>query len=171
MRSVYCYYLRNMLKALVITIIVLFLMIIRVPAVQISQQENGGRKILANHQDDLGHDGLLDGKKTVRVLNGMNNGIVVYLHCQSKDDDFHQHVLAVGKYQQWSFRDNIGGTTLYWCTMDANNVHESFEVYSVEVEEMICDTQCYRILKNDGAYFFNQFQSKWEKRLSWYIPN
>ena len=131
-----------MLKALVITIIVLFLMIIRVPAVQISQQENGGRKILANHQDDLGlHDGLLDGKKTVRVLNGMNNGIVVYLHCQSKDDDFHQHVLAVGKYQQWSFRDNIGGTTLYWCTMDANTLHASFEIYNAKRDDSKCDSQ------------------------------
>ncbi|KAL2658432.1 hypothetical protein AAZV13_03G022200 [Glycine max] len=162
MRLIYCYYLRNMMKALFITIIVLFL-IIRVPAVQISQQENGGRKI---HVDDI-----LDGTKIVRVTNAMNDGIVVHLHCQSKDTDFHEHVLAVGEHQEWSFKDNLFGTTLYWCTMDAINVHVSFEVYNVDIEENICNVQCNRNLKNDGAYFYHQFESKWEKRLAWYVPN
>ena len=157
-----------MLKALAI-VIVFLMMIMRVPAMQINEQENGGRKnIVVGAEDD--NDGILGDKKTVRVLNGMNDGILVYLHCKSKDDDFHQHVLAVGEYQEWSFRDNIRDTTLFWCTMDAGKVHASFQVYRAEIEEKLCDSQCNRTLTNDGGYFYDQFHGYWEKRLSWYIP-
>ncbi|KAG5070934.1 hypothetical protein AAZX31_03G022300 [Glycine max] len=157
-----------MLKALAI-VIVFLMMIMRVPAMQINEQENGGRKnIVVGAEDD--NDGILGDKKTVRVLNGMNDGILVYLHCKSKDDDFHQHVLAVGEYQEWSFRDNIAGTTLYWCTMDANTLHASFEIYNAKRDDSKCDSQCNRTMKNDGGYFYNQFQGRWEKMLFWNIP-
>ncbi|KAG5069432.1 hypothetical protein AAZX31_01G129600 [Glycine max] len=145
------YYLKSMLKPLV-TIIV-FLMV-------------------ACAQDiySLSDNTIFDGKKTVRVYNGMNDGILVYLHCRSKDNDLGQHVLAFAEFQKWSFNDNLFGTTLFWCTMNASNVHASFEVYRAKTEEYKCDTQCDRNLKKDGGYFFNQFYGYWEKRLSWHIP-
>ncbi|KAG5060710.1 hypothetical protein JHK87_001739 [Glycine soja] len=120
--------------------------------------------------DDLGDDSIFDGRKTVCVLNGMNDDILVYLQCQSRYNDLGQHVLAVGEYQEWSFRDNIRDTTLFWCTMDAGKVHASFQVYRAEIEEKLCDSQCNRTLTNDGGYFYDQFHGYWEKRLSWYIP-
>ncbi|KAH1163038.1 hypothetical protein AAZX31_01G129400 [Glycine max] len=145
----YYYYLKSMLKPLV-TILV-FLMV-------------------ASAQDSLSDNTIFEGKQTVRVYNGMNDGILVYLHCRSKDNDLGQHVLAFGEFQKWSFNDNLFGTTLFWCTMNASNVHASFEVYRAKTEENKCDTQCNRILKKDGGYFFNQFVGHWEKRLSWHIP-
>ncbi|KAG5069441.1 hypothetical protein JHK85_001818 [Glycine max] len=147
--SYYYYCLPSMLKALV-TIIV-FLMIVSV-------------------QDGLSDDGFFGGKNTVRVYNGMNDSILVHLHCQSKDDDLGQHVLAVGEHQEWSFEDRVFGNTLFWCTMDAGNVHQSFEVYNAKIEVTKCSAQCNRILNNYGGYFFNEFSSSWEKRLSWHIP-
>ncbi|KAG4403557.1 hypothetical protein AAZX31_01G129100 [Glycine max] len=149
MSLVYSYYLTSMLKSLVT--ITIFLMIVCA-------------------QDGLSDNTIFDGKKTVRVYNGMNDGILVYLHCRSRDNDLGQHVLAVGEYQEWSFTDNLFGTTLFWCTMDAGNVHASFEVYNAQTEEMNCSTQCNRILNNYGGYFFIQYYRYWEKRLSWHIP-
>ncbi|KAG5069416.1 hypothetical protein AAZX31_01G128500 [Glycine max] len=147
--SSYYYCLTSMLKALV-TIIVFLMM--------------------ACAQDVLSDDGFFSPKNTVRVYNRMNDNILVYLHCQSKDDDLGQHVLAVGEHQEWSFNDRVIGTTLFWCTMNANNVHASFEVYNMKTELMKCSSQCNRILNNSGGYFFDEFDGYWEKRLSWNIP-
>ena len=131
--SSYYYCLTSMLKALV-TIIVFLMM--------------------ACAQDVLSDDGFFSPKNTVRVYNRMNDNILVYLHCQSKDDDLGQHVLAVGEHQEWSFNDRVFSTTLFWCTMNAGNVHVNFEVYNVKTELMKCSTQCNRILNNYGGYFF-----------------
>ncbi|KAG5089131.1 hypothetical protein JHK86_001743 [Glycine max] len=60
-------------------------------------------------QDCLSDDGFFSQKNTVRVYNRMNDNILVYLHCQSKDDDLGQHVLAVGEHQEWSFNDRPRG--------------------------------------------------------------
>ncbi|RZC29933.1 S-protein-like 2 [Glycine soja] len=90
-------------------------------------------------QDGLSDDGFFGGKITVRVYNGMNDSIPMYLHCRSKDDDLGQHVLAAGEHQEWSFKDRFFGFTLFWCTMDASNVHESFEIYNAKTELKKCD--------------------------------
>ncbi|KAH1266537.1 S- 2 [Glycine max] len=109
--------------------------------------------MVASAQDSLSDNTIFEGKQTVRVYNGMNDGILVYLHCRSKDNDLGQHVLAFGEFQKWSFNDNLFGTTLFWCTMNASNVHASFEVYRAKTEENKCDTQCNRILKKTEAIF------------------
>ncbi|KAG5060723.1 hypothetical protein GLYMA_01G142000v4 [Glycine max] len=144
--SYYC--LTSMLKALV-TIIV-FLIIVCV-------------------QDGLSDDAFYGGTTHVRVYNGMNDSIPVHLHCRSKDDDLGQHVLAVGEHQEWSFGTRVFGNTLFWCTMDAGNVHASFEIYNAKTEVATCNAQCNRILNNDGGYFFNEYSGYWEKRLSWHV--
>jgi len=114
-------------------------------------------------------DGVLDGKKHVRVTNDLNDGILVHLHCRSKDDDLGEHVLGNGGFQEWTFKDNIGDTTLFWCSMDAYNVQMSFEIYSAVADNPKCDKQCFRSLRTDGAYFYNEFGDRWEKRQSWNI--
>ncbi|RDY00049.1 hypothetical protein CR513_16816, partial [Mucuna pruriens] len=55
--------------------------------------------VLSQQEMDLGDDGLLGRKKTVRVQNDLNNGITVYLHCRSRDNDLGLHVLANGENQ------------------------------------------------------------------------
>ncbi|CAJ1949822.1 unnamed protein product [Sphenostylis stenocarpa] len=116
-----------------------------------------------------GGDSILDGKKHVRVTNDMKDGVLIYLHCRSKNDDLGVHVIANGEFQEWSFKDNLGDTTLFWCSMDAYNVQMSFEVYSAKTDSAKCDKQCYRSLRKDGAYFYYQFQNIWKKELSWTI--
>ncbi|KHN40164.1 Serine/threonine-protein kinase [Glycine soja] len=57
--------------------------------------------MVASAQDSLSDNTIFEGKQTVRVYNGMNDGILVYLHCRSKDNDLGQHVLAFGEFQKW----------------------------------------------------------------------
>jgi len=114
-------------------------------------------------------DGILGDKKTVRVTNDLTSGISVFLHCKSADSDLGPHVLEKGQDQEWSFKNNIAHSTLFWCAMRASNVEMSFNVYSYKDDSAWCDDQCNRSLKDDGLYFYNQFEKKWEKKLSWNI--
>ncbi|ESW06872.1 hypothetical protein PHAVU_010G083600 [Phaseolus vulgaris] len=127
-----------------------------------------GLMIMKMVQSEGDVDGILGGKKTVRVTNDMTNGISVFLHCKSRDDDLGARVLEIGQYQEWSFRNNIGHTTLFWCNLQARNVQNHFEAYSYKEDSAVCD-QCYRSLKDDGLYFFNQYEKKWEKKAAWNI--
>ncbi|KOM57721.1 hypothetical protein LR48_Vigan11g075400 [Vigna angularis] len=127
-----------------------------------------GLMITKMAQSEREVDGILGSKKTVRVENDLTNGISVFLHCKSRDDDLGEHVLENGQYQEWRFRNNIAHSTLFWCAMRASNVQSSFDVYSYKADNAVCD-QCNRSLRNDGLYFYNQFENKWEKKLSWNI--
>ncbi|CAJ1949824.1 unnamed protein product [Sphenostylis stenocarpa] len=140
-----------MLKALVTVVAVLMMMNM------VQSEKEGG-------------DGLLSLKRTVRVTNDLTNGIVLLLRCRSRDNDLGIHALGSGEYQEWTFRDNLAHTTLFWCAMRASNVQLSFEIYSYKTDNLDCDTECYRSFRNDGAYFYIQDQKKWEKRQSWNIP-
>ncbi|XP_020220440.1 self-incompatibility protein S1 [Cajanus cajan] len=113
-------------------------------------------------------DGLIGKRKTVLVKNDIDSGVTVNLHCRSKDDDLGLHVLRLGEQQVWSFRDNIFRTTLFWCTMDAKNKEYQFEIYRAKTDRT-CTSQCFRSLREDGAYFWNQPLQLWEKRISWSI--
>ncbi|KAL2342384.1 hypothetical protein Fmac_003669 [Flemingia macrophylla] len=127
-----------------------------------------GTAFVQSEEENKSMDGILDGKKTVRVKNDLKNGIVIYLHCRSKNDDLGQHSLVVGEQQEWSFKDNIFDSTLFWCTLDAGNWQFKFEIYSAK-RDTKCTTECDRSIRSDGAYFWNQLDKVWEKRFSWSI--
>ncbi|XP_027343140.1 S-protein homolog 3-like [Abrus precatorius] len=107
------------------------------------------------------------GTKHVLVKNELGNGVVLYLHCRSKDDDLGLHVLQNGNYQEWSFRDNVIDTTLFWCSLKWNNQQHSFEIYSTINDGRRCASQCLRRIRPDGAYFFFEFEDYWVKEYAW----
>jgi hypothetical protein len=104
-------------------------------------------------------------KTTVRVSNDM--GTNVNMHCKSSDDDLGSHVLAQGQYTEWSFRANIRGTTLYSCVFNWDGVTKNVVIYDATKDEDVCITKCWRVLRTDGAYFYNQYKSSWDKRYEW----
>ncbi|RDX65426.1 S-protein-like 2, partial [Mucuna pruriens] len=146
-----------MLKGLARIIVLLMIMV----TVRVQSEEEIGV------ENESTTDGIIDGKKTVRVQNDLKDGIILYLHCKSKDDDLGQHDLGTGQYQEWSFRDNFADTTLFWCSMFAYDTKMSFEIYNAKIDESKCDKQCYRSIRPDGGYFYDQLHNLWEKRYSW----
>ncbi|KAL2342385.1 hypothetical protein Fmac_003670 [Flemingia macrophylla] len=127
-----------------------------------------GRALVQSEEEKKSVDSIFDGTKTVRVKNDLNNGIIIYLHCRSKDDDLGQHSLLVGEQQAWSFQENIFATTLFWCTLVAENWTFKFDVFSAK-KDSNCIDECNRSIRSDGAYFWNQLDKVWEKRFSWSI--
>ncbi|XP_027343146.1 S-protein homolog 2-like [Abrus precatorius] len=107
-------------------------------------------------------------KKHVRVINGLGNDTFLYLHCRSRDDDLGLHVLQYNEYQEWSFNNNIRGSTLFWCSMQWNNQQHSIEVYSTKNDDEDCELKCWRVIEPDGAYFLMETrQGQWDHRYRW----
>uniref|UniRef100_A0A7N0VMR8 S-protein homolog n=1 Tax=Kalanchoe fedtschenkoi TaxID=63787 RepID=A0A7N0VMR8_KALFE len=51
----------------------------------------------------------------VEIFNKANDHRDLTIHCWSKDDDLHFHVLKYDQMYQFTFRPNIWGTTKFHC--------------------------------------------------------
>ncbi|CAK8579038.1 unnamed protein product [Lathyrus sativus] len=104
-------------------------------------------------------------KTTVRVGNELDFN--VNMHCKSSDDDLGNRDIPPTTYTEWSFRANFRGTTLYTCVFQWDSVRKNVVIYDAKKDEDLCISQCWRILRTDGIYFYNQYKKSWEKRYSW----
>ncbi|EOA32064.1 hypothetical protein CARUB_v10015314mg [Capsella rubella] len=59
--------------------------------------------------------GIGRGRGTVVIYNNMRRGHLLKIRCRSKDDKLGYHVRRSGGNYTWSFKENIFGSTLYWC--------------------------------------------------------
>ncbi|KAK9149139.1 hypothetical protein Scep_007896 [Stephania cephalantha] len=81
--------------------------------------------VLASISIDSTASSLIGKKKHVHVVNNIKSASNrIYVHCKSRDNDLGDQYLPLNKEFQWSFRDNIMGTTLFFCTINWKNVHD-----------------------------------------------
>ncbi|CAI9768596.1 unnamed protein product [Fraxinus pennsylvanica] len=69
----------------------------------------------------------------VQVMNHLDNGHCMNVHCQSKDDDLGLHLVEDGDDTTWSFDVNFWGTTLFYCDVqwDDSKWHH-FDAYDAK---------------------------------------
>lgn len=112
-------------------------------------------------------------KYTLHVVNQMGASRTLVAHCESQDDDLGIRDISAGNEFNWSFRENISGSTLYWCDMHNDHQHASFKVFWPESNHSWlryrCNyKECFWIAKDDGIYLrvipenHDEFQLKWE---------
>ncbi|XP_027343141.1 S-protein homolog 29-like [Abrus precatorius] len=112
---------------------------------------------------------VVHARKHVRVINDLGNDVFLYLHCRSSDDDLGEHVLEYQQYQEWSFQNNLRGTTLFWCSLQWGYEEHYIEVYNYKKDNKYCGSYCWRSIRTDGAYFYIEPFQHWERRYSWYV--
>ncbi|KAL3536019.1 hypothetical protein ACH5RR_004480 [Cinchona calisaya] len=103
-------------------------------------------------------------KVHVTVINGLGNGRIMSIHCQSRDDDLGNHILPDGHATEWSFRVNIWGTTVFYCdvTWIDSSMHH-FDAYSHRRDHNRCKRDCIWMIKDDGhLYAHNPDSGDWE---------
>ncbi|XP_038896426.1 S-protein homolog 1-like [Benincasa hispida] len=111
----------------------------------------------------------------VHVVNRLSySGMVV--HCQSKDDDLgYHHLDKYGDDYQWNFKENLWGTTLFWCKLVKRDAYVSFETFWPESTNFWlrdrCGNQgtCIWTAKDDGIYLRNNLTNVDEYVHKW-IP-
>ncbi|XP_004503917.1 S-protein homolog 29-like [Cicer arietinum] len=103
---------------------------------------------------------------TVRVENDLPVDTILTLHCKSSTKDLGAKVLHSGHYIEWSFQPNRN--TKYWCSITWNNIPQNnIVIYDAAKDVAVCTDKCWRGISPEGAYFYNQFKSTWQKRYRW----
>ncbi|KAK9290973.1 hypothetical protein L1049_009154 [Liquidambar formosana] len=120
--------------------------------------------------------GVLFGKVRVYVINNLESGKKLHMHCQSGDDDLGKHVIGHKDYFKWSFYNNIWDTTLFWCDFEWQHssgatVVGTFNIYDAMRDQPRCYTTCEWKVQRTGVYAFNLNTRKWERLYRWLLPD
>ncbi|KAK8614897.1 hypothetical protein V6N13_068686 [Hibiscus sabdariffa] len=108
----------------------------------------------------------------VHVVNGLSNNKILLVHCKSADDDLGERHLTVGSESQWHFKQNIIGSTLFWCYVasESDHIFAKFNVFWEDRDLFYrCNgDNCIWIAKDDGIYLKNipdnidEFKHHWQ---------
>ncbi|KAL4384372.1 hypothetical protein GQ457_15G024810 [Hibiscus cannabinus] len=108
----------------------------------------------------------------IHVVNGLSNNKILLVHCKSADDDLGERHVTVGSETQWHFKQNIIGSTLFWCYVasDSDHIFAKFNVFWEDRDLFYrCNgDNCIWIAKDDGIYLKNipdnidEFKHHWQ---------
>lgn len=111
----------------------------------------------------------------LHVVNGLSHNKMMFLRCQSKDNDLGKHNLKAGAEFSWKFKTHFFEKTLFWCyvrPLDAQK-HAHFDVFwcSDDLYYRCNYKNCTWIAKDDGIYIknipekYDELMHKWEQGL------
>uniref|UniRef100_A0A7N0VG25 S-protein homolog n=1 Tax=Kalanchoe fedtschenkoi TaxID=63787 RepID=A0A7N0VG25_KALFE len=109
-------------------------------------------------------------KMTVYIKHSMGQGVMVDVHCKSKDDDLGNHSLAEGQWYRFKFRPNLWDTTLFWCDVSWNGRRQVFNAYRQKTTYgkcLVVGCECPWNLTPDGPCFFNPKTEKHDLCEGW----
>jgi len=86
---------------------------------------------------------------TVIVINNLEGGPDLFLHCKSADNDLGVQDLRSNASYSWSFAINFFGTTLFHCSFQWEDVSHKFVIFDAKRDADYCTT-CRWIVKKDG---------------------
>ena len=102
------------------------------------------------------------------VKNRLGSGRNMKVHCQSKDNDLGEQVVADGGEFGWDFSVNAWGTTLFYCDTEWEQVQDyHFDAYSFERDFVRCQSQCSWLISQEGIYALNNVTGFWEFFYTW----
>ncbi|XP_062088952.1 S-protein homolog 5-like [Humulus lupulus] len=90
-------------------------------------------------------------RKFVRVVNKLDEGLSLTIHCKSKNDDLGVHVLGRDEYFEWTFYVNLWETTLFFCRFDWRDASKTFDAYRAIRDIHRCN-HCLWEAKPDAIY-------------------
>ncbi|KAK9944901.1 hypothetical protein M0R45_010443 [Rubus argutus] len=114
------------------------------------------------------------GKYTVHIINGFQNNEVLHAHCKSKDDDLGFREISMNEEFNWTFRRNIGDTTLFFCNMWWSGGHLVFNVYDAKDDTILTNCsyggsrgECMWRMNEDGIYLYNMEYHEYHSMHKW----
>nr|AFK36353.1 unknown [Lotus japonicus] len=111
-------------------------------------------------------------KTTVSAINNLGDGVNLFMHCRSKNDDLGLRMISNGNYMQWSFKENFSLTTLFWCNLrwisGSTTSVKSFQIFKAKRDNQKCVAKCLRSIRPDGVYFYDEFKNIWWKEYAWW---
>ncbi|KAF8394176.1 hypothetical protein HHK36_020383 [Tetracentron sinense] len=115
----------------------------------------------------LNESRVVIGRKHVYVGNDLGEGLILNLHCKSKDDDLGTHALSYRQNYTWGFKSTFFGSTLFWCNFQWGNVRDSHEVFNAAEKEMQDKTNNLWLARQDGLYYYNHDEDEYQLKYEW----
>ncbi|KAF8394186.1 hypothetical protein HHK36_020393 [Tetracentron sinense] len=115
----------------------------------------------------LNESSVVIGRKHVYVGNDLGEGLILNLHCKSKDDDLGNHQLSYRQNYTWGFKSTFFGSTLFWCNFQWGNVRDSHEVFNAAEKEMQDKTNNLWLTRQDGLYYYNHDDDEYQLKYEW----
>lgn len=107
-------------------------------------------------------------QRNVTIVNKLGPGIVLNLHCKSKNDDLGLHVLNYMSSFSWQFKSNLFVyNTLFYCHMSWHDTSVSFDVYRAKRDDSRCSSKCLWTITKAGAYSYDERHSKTDLLYTW----
>ncbi|CAI0383159.1 unnamed protein product [Linum tenue] len=103
------------------------------------------------------HGSAIDPRRkpsAVTVINEVEGGPKLMVHCKSKDDDIGVHILPPHQNIRWGFRPDFFGRTLFFCAMDWGEGLHWFDIY-VESRDYDRCKDCRWLIKKGGPCLTN----------------
>ncbi|OAY55429.1 hypothetical protein MANES_03G153500v8 [Manihot esculenta] len=111
-------------------------------------------------------DLLFDKIKTVNITNNLGANIELNVHCKSKDNDLGQQLLPYKGFWYFKFHPNFWATTLFYCSMNWEQISHSFDIYVDARDNLKCDV-CQWSIQATGPCRLNGTSQKYDICFPW----
>ena len=105
---------------------------------------------------------------TVHIISEIDpsKGPQLRFHCQSFDNDLGVHYPKLNQDFNFTFRENIFKSTLFFCSFTRGVQNQSFDVFNPAISQKC--RRCYWRVKADGFYFSDTGASdQYQKQYFW----
>ncbi|KAL0857818.1 hypothetical protein Bca101_062972 [Brassica carinata] len=105
----------------------------------------------------------------IRCYNQVRHGSLMKVHCKSKDNDMGWHVRKYGGVYGFDFRDNLFGSTLFWCNIWQGPHLEHFQVIVAFESRQYHDLNAWVrwSVRGDGIYQSINGATPWKFKYNW----
>ncbi|XP_050207743.1 S-protein homolog 74-like [Mercurialis annua] len=107
----------------------------------------------------------------VYIMNGFKNESI-RTHCRSSDTDLGIQKLNPMQKQEWNFRMNFWGTTLFHCTLSWKEGHKRFKAFLPQLYKFIWAhcfdyKYCFWKATEEGVFLMNPDANSYELKFTW----
>ncbi|OAY55428.1 hypothetical protein MANES_03G153400v8 [Manihot esculenta] len=104
--------------------------------------------------------------RTVNITNNLGANIELNVHCKSKKNDLGQHQLPYKGFWSFQFLSNLWETTLFYCSMNWEQISHSFDIY-VEARDHVKCVVCQWSIQAKGPCMLNRTSQKYDICYPW----
>ncbi|KAH6774810.1 hypothetical protein C2S51_013214, partial [Perilla frutescens var. frutescens] len=90
----------------------------------------------------------------VQIINQLEFGRRMSVHCRSREDDLQYQILETGSAVEWNFKVNFFRTTLFYCDVQWENSNwYHFDAYDAGRDYRRCKSLCRWMISKEGSLY------------------
>lgn len=105
----------------------------------------------------------IHGKTHVQIFNGLPGGMMLTVHCKSKDDNLGAHQIPPSGMWEFVFKPSFWGDTLFFCSMQWPGQFHTIDIYNERRDFNRCDKVCpWHVLPSGPCMYVALKCEKWK---------